>query len=245
MIPFVQAEFYTATSGRQIDLVVIHDMEYPERITAAEDCAAYFAHPRQANGSPNRASAHYCIDADSIVQCVRDQDVAYAAPRVNHNGVHLEHAGYAAQSRQEWLDGYSLAMLKLSAQLTADLCRRYNIPTVHVDRTGLTSGARGITTHRESTEAFGIVGGHTDPGPAFPMDVYIGFVQAAAKPLPPPGDEMSPEQEAKMDALAVAVAKVADDLTALRRQVSMGSKKPDRTMQTVLGLVADKLGVGN
>ncbi len=90
-------------------------------------------------------------------------------------------------------------------------------------------------------------GDRTDPFGGNPLEpvLWAQLVHYTIQELQPPEDEMSPEQEAKMDALAVAVAKVADDLTALRRQVSMGSKKPDRTMQTVLGLVADKLGVGN
>ena len=238
---FVQAEFYTPTIGRVIDYIVVHDMEYPEKSSAAEDCANYFAHPRLPDGRPNRASAHYCVDADSIVQCVLDKDIAYAAPRVNHNGIHIEHAGYAHQTREQWLDGFSYSMLQRSARLTAQKCREKNVPAVYVNEDGLRRGDRGITDHATTTRAFNIYGGHTDPGPQFPMDVYIELVRAELTPTPPPEDEMTPEQEAKIDALAVAVAKVADDLTALRRQVSMSSKKPERTMQEALGDVADKL----
>lgn len=58
-----------------------------------------------------------------------------------------------------------------------------------------------------------------------------------------PEDEMTPAQEAKLDALLAETKGVRDDLTLLRRQVSMSSKKPNRTMQEALGAIARKLGV--
>ena len=40
----------------------------------AADIASYFSRPAA------KVSAHYCVDANSIVQCVRDQDVGWHAP---------------------------------------------------------------------------------------------------------------------------------------------------------------------
>lgn len=248
---FVQAEFYIPTGGRTIDYIVVHDMEYPEKSSAAEDCANYFAHPRLADGTPNRASAHYCIDADSIVQCVRDQDVAYAAPRVNHDGIHLEHAGYAHQTRDQWLDGFSYEMLKRSARLTATKCVQYAIPAVYVDEAGLQRGERGITDHGTSTRAFGIVGGHTDPGPSFPMDEYIRLVRAElAPPTPKEWDEMATKEEIKeamREVIAEELGATVNRVHVLRvHAVEAGataSKPPKRTMQKAIGALADDAGV--
>jgi N-acetyl-anhydromuramyl-L-alanine amidase AmpD len=72
--PFVESPNVTKTAGRKIDLIVIHTMEMDEKGETAEQCARWFANPAA------QASAHYCVDADSIVQCVRDQDVAWHAP---------------------------------------------------------------------------------------------------------------------------------------------------------------------
>lgn len=105
-VQFLEARHLTRTAGRTIDLIIIHDMEYPETPTSAEWCAQFFAGPH----APH-ASAHYSIDRDSIVQSVRDEDVAWHAPGANHDGIGLEHAGYAKQSRAEWLDDYSRAEL--------------------------------------------------------------------------------------------------------------------------------------
>jgi N-acetyl-anhydromuramyl-L-alanine amidase AmpD len=182
-IPFVQAKWYTQTAGRQVDLVVLHDMEAPERPGTAEGCARYFATCRA------QRSAHHCVDVDSIVQCVREEDVAWHAPGANHNGIGIEHAGYAAQSARDWADAYSERMLRNSAALAAGLCVRYGLPVEFVDFVALRSGrARGITTHAEVTKAFGR-SQHTDPGPNFPMAHYLELVGTAKLPAlaPVPG----------------------------------------------------------
>ena len=90
--PFVESPHVTNTGGRQIDLIVIHTMEMDEKGDTAERCAQWFRNPGA------RVSAHYCVDADSIVQCVRDQDVAWHAPGANHDGIGIEHAGRAKQT---------------------------------------------------------------------------------------------------------------------------------------------------
>ena len=76
------------------------------------------------------------------------------------------------------LDDFSKAMLLGSAWLTADICLRRRIPIVFVDRDGLSSGLRGITTHNEVTHAFR-KSTHTDPGKNFPMDWYLEMVREA------------------------------------------------------------------
>jgi len=170
-IDYKQAKHYTVASGRSIELIVLHSMEAGEASTTAEAVASWFA-----GSSAPKASAHYCIDDDSIVQCVLDKDVAWAAPGANKNGIHLEHAGYARQTREQWLDDFSSRMLALSACLTARLCVTYNVPPVFVDREGLKRNERGITTHNEVTWAFR-KSTHTDPGKHFPIDHYLDLVK--------------------------------------------------------------------
>lgn len=181
---WVPARNFTPTSGRQIDLIVIHDMEAPEARATAENVAAWFG-----GSNAPRASAHWCIDLDSKVRCVRDIDVAWHAPGVNHNSLGYEHAGYASQSRDEWLDDYGHKMLAISAQQARIDCATYGIPIVFVDAGGLQAGQRGITTHWEVTQAFRR-STHWDPGPGFPMDHYLALVNGA--PVPAPGPTPTP-----------------------------------------------------
>src|SRR3982750_3889302 len=93
-IPFVQARNFTRGRSNHIDVLVIHTMESPEKPDTAESVANWFA-----GSTAPQASAHYCIDANSVVQCVQDGDVAWHAPGANHNGIGFEHAGRAAQTK--------------------------------------------------------------------------------------------------------------------------------------------------
>lgn len=168
---FIQAANWTPRSQpRQISWIVLHSMESQEKPDTAENVALWFA-----GDTAPQASAHFNVDANSIVQCVAEQDIAWHAPGANANGIGIEHAGRAAQTREQWLDNYSLPMLDLSARLVADLCRRYNVPAIFQPWPALQKGARGITTHREVSLAFKR-STHTDPGPGFPMDFYLGRV---------------------------------------------------------------------
>ena len=179
--PFIAARNYTRGRQSPIDLLVVHTMEAPERRDTAEQVARWFA-----GASAPRASAHYCIDADSVVQCVRDRDVAWHAPGANHNGLGLEHAGRARQTAREWRDPYSDAMLERSAKLAAEKCRRYGIPAVWLYPADLRAGRRGITSHVNVSLAFRR-SSHTDPGRHFPVERYVRAVRRrlrAARPAP-------------------------------------------------------------
>ena len=175
VIPFMQAANYTPANRSDIRWIVLHTMEAKEASTTAETVARWFAGK---SGAAPAASAHYCIDDDSIVQCVKDQDVAWHAKGGNRYGLGLEHAGYARQTAEEWADGFSQRMLALSAALSAELCKRHRIPIAYVDAAGLVRGDRGITTHLQVTKAFK-ESTHTDPGKWFPMERYLELIRAA------------------------------------------------------------------
>lgn len=172
-LPFKQAKHYRSTNGRKIDLVVLHTMENAEKPDSAEAVANWFA----SAGAP-KASAHYCCDSDSIVSCVYEKDIAYAAPGANGNGVQIEMAGRARQSAEDWADPYSQTMLRRVARLTADICKTHDIPVEFVDVAGLSARpqGRGITTHNAVSKAFK-QSDHYDPGPNFPMEQFLAAVR--------------------------------------------------------------------
>lgn len=185
-IPFVGAIHYRRSSGRPVDWIVLHTAEVAEIRNAAQVVAAGFARP----GSP-AVSAHYCVDARSIVQCVHEEDIAFHARGANDTSIGIELAGRAAQTAAEWDDMYSRDMMDRAARLVADICRRRMIPAAPVDAAGLQAGARGITTHAEVSRAFRR-STHTDPGPRFPMQTFLAkvrmYLQATALPSPAPED---------------------------------------------------------
>jgi hypothetical protein len=177
-IPFVEARNWQRDAGPQLkQLIVLHCMEYPETATTAEWCAAFFAGP-----NAPQASAHYAVDADSIVCCVRPNLIAWHAPGANKHGIGIEHGGFARQTRMQWLDDYSLAMLHLSAKLSAWLALQNKIPAQFVSADQLGRGMPGITTHWEVTKAFG-KSDHCDPGPFFPINDYVAWTREAMPKL--------------------------------------------------------------
>lgn len=174
-VTFRQAKNYTWANRSPADIkwIVLHSMESPEKPTMAEAVANWFAGP-----DAPRASAHFNVDDDSIVQSVKVEHVAWHAPGANRHGIGIEHAGRARQSRADWFDDFSRRMLEeQSAPLCAYLCRRWDVPAEYVDREGLLAAKRGITTHNEVTQAFRR-STHWDPGPGFPMDWYIERVKS-------------------------------------------------------------------
>ncbi len=177
-IPFIEARHYLRAARKRVDLIVLHSMESPEKGTSAESCARYFAALPVDLPPGKKTSAHYTVDSNSIVQCVRDEDVAYHAPGANHNAIGIEHAGYARQTCDEWLDAFGQSMLLRSAQLAAKLCRRWTIPVTLVSPEGLRAGQRGVTTHAAVSQAFKR-STHWDPGPGFPIDTYLNWVGLA------------------------------------------------------------------
>ena len=167
---FVPSPHFKPATGRKIDLIVIHTMEWPEKGDAAEGCAQWFCNPTA------EVSAHYSVDNNSIIQSVRDKDVAWHARGGNHNSIGIEHAGTAKQKAREWTDAYSKAVLARSAKLAAELCKKHKVPPVWLFPADLRAGKRGITSHNNISVAFR-KGDHTDPGEGFPIEGYIAMVK--------------------------------------------------------------------
>ncbi len=177
--PFIPAKNFTPLPNREIRWLVVHTMESPEKPDTATGTARYFADMLAPKYPAPKASAHFCIDRDHVIQCVRLKDIAWGAPGANRYGIHLEHAGYAKQTPEEWEDDYSQAMLLRSAGLTALLCARFSIPVVKLYADDLKAGQKGICGHADCSEAFEGGRGHTDPGHNFPWDSYLFMVKEA------------------------------------------------------------------
>jgi hypothetical protein len=164
---FIQARWHHVGRVRGIRALCMHSMEAPEKGETAESTAHYFSTVSRP------ASAHRCFDNNSLVNCVRVSDTAFAAPGLNADGVHYEHAGYARQSELEWLDPFSQTMLDLSAQAAAQDCRELNIPVRRLTLAQVRDEySRGLTDHVTVTLAFH-KSDHTDPGAHFPWEWYL------------------------------------------------------------------------
>ncbi len=178
---FVQAKWYTPvpdSTPRKIRVVCVHDMEFWERPDSAEAIANDFA----TRPASQKSSAHLCVDNNSVVQCVRDRDVAWSAPNANHDGLHIELAGYKSQTAEQWRDVYSIAVLALGADAAALYCIKYSLPVRRLTVAQVKDGkSKGICGHDDVTRAFKNPTGHMDPGPSFPWDLYLAMVAQFVK----------------------------------------------------------------
>lgn len=174
-LQFVQARGFTAGRPDGPPLwIVWHDMEASETLTRAESTAAYFAAPPD----DRRVSSHYCADADSVVQCVDLDDSAWTVGnrQGNNRGINWELAGFASQTRAQWLDPFGLAMLRRAAPIVRSDANRFGIPLRWLTDDQVRAMQPGMSTHVQLGRIFGGTT-HTDPGPAFPYDVVLTIMK--------------------------------------------------------------------
>jgi hypothetical protein len=177
-----------------IRYVVIHTMEVDENDpNVAEAVARVFATPAR------QASAHVCVDTDSAVRCVADEDTAWAAPGANASGLQIELAGRAGQTTADWADTASHAILARAAQVCADWATRWGIPLRHLSVAELAAGTvKGFIGHVDASQAFH-QSDHWDPGTGFPWDRFLAMVAAAAGTTPSAPPASGPVVEPHID----------------------------------------------
>lgn len=236
--PYVPARDQFGYRGATTLWVVLHSMEAPEVPTTAEGCANYFRNP------PRTASTQWCVDVDSTIRTAdNDQSVA-GARGANHTGVHIEQAGYAAQTASEWTDAYSRRMVvEQTAPLVAALCVWYGLPPRWCSEADVRAGRPGITDHETLWRVFG-GDVRSDPGDHYPRQLLLDTVNQIITPE----DEMNEadfdrirticREEARLaveDAIAATNAAVhtVNDATGSALTVHLGNP--------VTGLPARKL----
>lgn len=151
--------------------VVIHSTVSPCKPGGRHDISAYFRSP--ASGG----SAHYVTDPVAASQVVLDHTIAWHAPPNPHSfgiemcdipgplpGDHFVKAVWKAAMRTwRWRRPNQQAMLRVTAQLAAQLCAAYGVPPVFIGVRRLRAGRRGVTTHSCVSRAWG-QSTHWDPG---------------------------------------------------------------------------------
>jgi hypothetical protein len=161
-------EFYPAhlsgptRSASSLRVIVLHSTESP----SARSSARYFQDPG-ATGS-----TQVLVGEDGCYRSVDDLRVPAGAPGANHDGLHVEVAGYAKWSRDQWWENAPRALEALPGILRA-WSDAYGIPLHYVDHKGLLRGESGVTTHADVTRAYSGGEGHYDPGKGFPLDEVL------------------------------------------------------------------------
>lgn len=171
---FVRSPNIYPRRNRPVTRIGIHCTQTGEE--TAPGVANYFK--RQSS----KASAHFVIDTDEIIQCVSVFHTAWAMPHVNADGIHLEFCGYAGWSRAQWLKKADQT-LTWGAALTAELIHgmRYMGSPFEIrelrDREVKDYRGHGLIRHSTASRLLKPNAGHTDPGDGFPMDVFLERVK--------------------------------------------------------------------
>lgn len=203
----------TGRDGKGVRLSVVHYTAGSENTSSAENGNAYDA--VRTDGT----SCHVFHDPDSSVQEVLRKDRANSAlHKGNRLGIQHELCG-TAQTRAQWLDANSDAILWRAARAVAKDCvdyglepRRLSVSEVRRAWYEYPNGPRGICGHVDITNAFPEDGGtHTDPGTGFPWDVFLERVHHYLNN----GDEMTPQENERAEAEAWRTHCLINDLDAV------------------------------
>lgn len=168
---------------------ILHTSEGSEGTSSAENLARYMGNPGDrttSTGSRYGSSYHVVFDTDQIIPAVPYNVVAFSAAGANSQGVHGCFPGVARQTRTEWLDPVSRAMIRQAAAWLLDIEAQLAIPPVRITPAQMRANQRGLGDHLTVTQAFQRTT-HTDVGPHFPWDVLYADIQAlrGTPPVPP------------------------------------------------------------
>lgn len=119
-------------------------------------------------------SANLVVDDNECFRTVADLRIPWAAPPLNKRGFHIELAGHAAWTQEEWLK--HPGTLHRAAYKAATRCKAYGVPVRQVGWLGLLLGRKGITSHNAISLAWH-QSDHHDPGPSFPWAYFMDLVK--------------------------------------------------------------------
>lgn len=177
-----------------IQRIVVHTTENPAGTPAAN----------VANYQLTSESGSYHVLVDTTGHRLRENDDSWITWSTGNNagnvqGVNLSFVAQAAWTRAQWLAQEK--MLRAGATVVAHWSKTHNIPVTKV-----TTG-RGVCGHGD-LRAFGGTD-HTDPGPNFPWDVFLSYVNqvlAGTTTTTPKGDTLSAQAEKRIELMLDQIA---------------------------------------
>ena len=161
----------SSRNGAPIQAIAVHSTEGQDIPGSRRDLDALFS---WFNNPDSQASSHIGVDGDGHIDVyVYRQRKAWTILQLNPVTWNIEFVGKAAQS--SWED----KQIRRAAQYAAYVALKEGIPAqrgVVRNVSGFPVISRkGIITHKQLTDAG--FGTHTDPGPSFPIQDFIRYVQ--------------------------------------------------------------------
>lgn len=162
----------SSRNGANVRLIAIHTAEGAR---TKESLGNYF-------NSGVAASSHVGIDAGGSQLYVDYSRAAWTLRSGNPISDNAELCAFARWTRAQWLGTATVdgcvnprRMLENAAAWTRDRCNARGIPKVKLSPADVRAGKAGVIGHVDWTLGMSD-GSHTDPGPNFPWDVFMGMV---------------------------------------------------------------------
>lgn len=128
---------------RGINFLVIH-LGLTNQSLDCNTAEALSAHLRK---SPTQYSAHICIDQNNIIRCFEDHDIAYGCDDFDNqhvgiqNGIQIQLVDYEF----EVCNAKNTSILENLANVVAQYCMEYSIPTIKLKEEAVDNKSQGIT----------------------------------------------------------------------------------------------------
>jgi N-acetylmuramoyl-L-alanine amidase len=153
----------------QIGLIVIHCTQSH----SARSSAQWFENTRA------QGSAHLVLDEFECYRTLDNDVIPWGAKGANTRGFHIEIAGWAEWSRDDWMKRSQA--LRRAAYKAALHAVKFNVPIRWLSAAEAKAGKKGFVTHATCTQAFG--GTHSDPGRNCPVDQLLTWTKEYAESL--------------------------------------------------------------
>lgn len=169
----------SSRGGSPVTLIAVHTNEgdnpaFETTDHRAENLAAWM------DGQP--VSYHKIVDDDSVVNYVPDVRMSWALRSGNSRSLNVCFIGRAAWTRGEWLQHDR--MLRMGGDIVRNWSIIHGIPARKLTPEQVNRDQRGVIGHWDWTIGKRD-GSHTDPGPGFPWDLFMRYVNAQT----PEGDD--------------------------------------------------------
>ena len=168
--------FEHGREGHSVQIIALHSAENQELPGQALHLLQWFA-----GSTAPEASANEIVDNKEILESVADSDTSWelANKALNLIAWGIEITGHASNTAAQWGDPYETETLKNAViAVKAEMIKR-GIPPIHLTDSQIRAAVagdptiKGIITHADATRALSIAGGHTDPGPNFPLLQFL------------------------------------------------------------------------
>jgi hypothetical protein len=162
---------FSSRGGASVRLLVLHTAEGARTYS---DLGHYF----QGNVE---ASSHVGIDdTDGVIgEYVHRQDKAWTCAQYNPVSVNVELCAFSSWSAAEWDKHQN--MLSNCARWIREEADHYGIPITALSPEAARGSGRGVCQHKDLGSAGG---GHSDCGPAFPIDYVLQLARGDTPPTP-------------------------------------------------------------